>query len=74
MLAAVGESQITPDQAAKLLQGLGAQARVVEIDSLAQRVAALEETVSVVAQLKTKAGVGCGAAGPSAPGRAPWSL
>jgi hypothetical protein len=43
ILAAAASSEITPDQAAKLLQGVGALARVIEIDELAKRVAALEE-------------------------------
>jgi Family of unknown function (DUF5681) len=44
ILSALGAAQITPDQAAKLLQGLGAFARVLEIDELERRIAALEET------------------------------
>ena len=43
IVAAVGASQITPDQGGRLLQGLGALARLVEMDELARRVAALEE-------------------------------
>jgi len=34
----------------------------------------LIQAISVVAQLKTKTGVGYGPAGPSAPRSAPWSL
>ena len=39
--AAVGE--ITPGQATQLLQGLGALAKIVELDDLAKRIAILEQ-------------------------------
>jgi hypothetical protein len=43
VVAAVGEGRITPDQASTILQGLGALARVVEIDELVRRVEQLEQ-------------------------------
>ena len=46
VLAAVGGAAVTPDQAAKLLQGLGALARVVETDELAKRVERLEHAAA----------------------------
>jgi hypothetical protein len=45
ILEAVGAGEITPDQAGKLLQGLGAQARVLELDQLRERLEALERTL-----------------------------
>jgi len=42
VLAAVGGAAVTPEQGAKLLQGLGALARVVETDELAKRIEKLE--------------------------------
>jgi hypothetical protein len=43
VLAAVGSGELAPAQAAQLLAGLGALARLVETDELAARIAALEE-------------------------------
>ena len=45
ILEAVGAGQITPDQAGKLLQGLGALARVEEVAELKDRMAALERVL-----------------------------
>jgi hypothetical protein len=42
-LAALGAGQIGADQAVKILQGLGALARITETDELLRRVEALEE-------------------------------
>jgi hypothetical protein len=42
ILAAMGQGTLAPDQAARLLQALAAQARITEVDDLARRVAALE--------------------------------
>lgn len=42
ILATLGSGTLTPTQAAKLLQALAGQARIVEVDELEQRVAALE--------------------------------
>lgn len=42
VLKAMGEGMLTPDQAATLLQAIGAQARIVEIDELEKRLSALE--------------------------------
>ena len=44
IISAMGTGKITPDQAAKLLQTIAAQARVVEVDELEKRVSALEAT------------------------------
>jgi hypothetical protein len=46
ILRAVGGGEITPDQAGKLLQGLGAQDRVLETDELQKRITVLEEKVN----------------------------
>jgi len=43
VLDAVTEGRVTPDEAAALMQVIGAQARIVEVDELARRVKALEE-------------------------------
>lgn len=43
VLTAVGAGDIAPGQAAQLLSGLGALAKLIETDELAARVAALEE-------------------------------
>ena len=43
VLAGVGEGRVTPDQGGKLLQGLGAQARIVEVDQLRERLDKLEQ-------------------------------
>jgi hypothetical protein len=42
VLEAVSAGRVTPDQAAKLLGGIGTLARVVEVDELERRVTALE--------------------------------
>jgi uncharacterized protein DUF5681 len=43
VLAAAGTGKLSPGQAAQLLAGLGALAKLIETDELAARVAALEE-------------------------------
>ena len=43
MLEALSGGEITPSQAATVMQAISAQARIVEVDELEQRVAALEE-------------------------------
>lgn len=43
VLVAAGAGQLAPMQAAQLLAGLGALAKLIETDELAARVAALEE-------------------------------
>jgi hypothetical protein len=43
VLGAVGEGQITPEEALKLLSGLGNHARVVEVSDLEARIKQLEE-------------------------------
>jgi len=42
VLGALSAASITPDQAAKLLQGLGTLARIIELDELTARIEALE--------------------------------
>ena len=42
VLKAMSEGKLTPDQAAALLQAIGAQARIVETDELEKRLSALE--------------------------------
>jgi len=42
VLEALGAAQLTPEQGAKLLAGLGALARVIEVDELEKRIEALE--------------------------------
>ena len=44
LLVAALHSRITPDQASKLLSGLSAHARVVEVSELEERVSRLENT------------------------------
>ena len=46
ILAAVGDGKVTPDQGAKLLQGLGALARVEEIGELRARLDSLERVLA----------------------------
>mgnify|MGYP006306645599 CR=1 FL=1 len=46
ILGAIGEGKITPDQGAKLLQGLGALARVEEVAELRARLDALERVLA----------------------------
>lgn len=46
ILAAVGDGTVTPDQAAKLLQSLGALARVEEIAELRARLDSLERVLA----------------------------
>jgi hypothetical protein len=43
ILAATGNADITPEQASKLLQGLGSLARVIETDELLKRIESLEK-------------------------------
>ena len=43
VLEALSGGEITPSQAAIVMQAISAQARIVEVDELEQRVAALEE-------------------------------
>lgn len=42
VIQALGQGTITPDEAAGIMQAVAAQARVVEVDELEKRVAALE--------------------------------
>ena len=42
VLTALGEGAIAPDVATAILQGIAAQARIVEVDQIEKRVAALE--------------------------------
>ena len=42
VLEALSSGQITPNQAATIMQAIAAQARIVEVDELEQRVATLE--------------------------------
>jgi hypothetical protein len=44
VLEALAAGAITPDQAATMMSAIAAQARIVEVDELEKRVAALEET------------------------------
>jgi hypothetical protein len=46
ILGAIGKGKITPDQGAKLLQGLGALARVEEVAELRDRLDALERVLA----------------------------
>ena len=48
VLQAIGSGLLTPDQGTKLLSGIGSLARVIEIDELVQRVAALEASNSPI--------------------------
>ena len=41
-MAALGEGTIAPDVATAILQGIVAQARIVEVDEIEKRLAALE--------------------------------
>lgn len=43
VVQAAGAGVLSPEQAARLLDGLGAQARLVEMDELVRRIEALEE-------------------------------
>jgi len=43
IIAALGEGDITPAEAASVLGALSSQARIVEVDELEKRIAALEE-------------------------------
>ena len=45
ILEAVGAGKVTPDQAGKLLQGLGALTRVEEVAELKDRMVALERVL-----------------------------
>jgi uncharacterized protein DUF5681 len=45
VLGACAQGDISPDEAATLMQALAAQGRLVEVEDLAQRVGALEEAV-----------------------------
>lgn len=42
VLAAMAEGRVSPDQAATVMQAIASQARIVEVDELERRVAALE--------------------------------
>jgi hypothetical protein len=42
VLAALGDGAIAPDVATAILQGIAAQARIVEVDEIERRLAALE--------------------------------
>jgi len=42
VLSALGEGAIAPDVATAILQGIAAQARIVEVDEIEKRLAALE--------------------------------
>ena len=44
LLHALADGQLTPTQATGLIQALAAQAKLIEIDDLEQRIAKLEET------------------------------
>lgn len=46
VLGACAQGHITPDEAATLMQAISAQARVVEVEELTQRVQALEQALS----------------------------
>lgn len=43
IVKAMGNGELTPSQAASMLQAIAAQARVVEVDDLLRRVASLEQ-------------------------------
>lgn len=43
VIAAMANGEITPEQASAVMQTLSAQARIIEVDELERRVAALEE-------------------------------
>jgi hypothetical protein len=43
VLASMAAGEMTPDQAAKVIQAIAAQMRILELDELEQRVKALEE-------------------------------
>jgi hypothetical protein len=45
VLGACAQGDISPDEAASFMQAISAQSRVVEVEELAQRVAALEESM-----------------------------
>jgi hypothetical protein len=45
VLGACAQGDITPDEARTLLQAISAQARVVEVEELTERVAALEQAL-----------------------------
>ncbi len=47
VIQAVASSQVTPEQAAKLLQALAAQAKIEEADRLEKRICELEKAVGV---------------------------
>jgi hypothetical protein len=42
VLAALGEGQLPPDVATALLQAIASQARIIEVNDLERRIAALE--------------------------------
>jgi hypothetical protein len=46
VLAGAAEGRLTPSEASSLIQALAGQARIVEIDELDRRVAALEEAAN----------------------------
>lgn len=45
ILKAMAEGVITPHEAVPMMQAIGAQARIVEVDTLAQRLEVLEEAI-----------------------------
>lgn len=45
VMTAVGRGELTPEQGAKLLAGIGALARIVEVDEVVSRLEALEAVV-----------------------------
>ena len=45
VLGACAQGDISPDEAATLMQAISAQARVVEVEELTQRVQALEQAL-----------------------------
>lgn len=47
VLAAVTAGSVSPDEASALMQAIAAQVRIVEVDALERRVAALEEKKNV---------------------------
>ena len=45
-MEAVASGEITPDEALKLMQAVGAQLRIVEAEEMAKRIEALEQALS----------------------------
>ena len=44
VIDAIAQEQLTPDEAATILQAIATQARIVEIDEIEKRLTALEQT------------------------------